>query len=174
MGLFSWQLKRQICPSKAALITQILGSWELLHSTRVTHPHRLPQIFVIRIWRWKCGWQQELLFLLNIVSISRRASVTAMIVQLYFDRQRRVFGILLTRSPHSYWVVGLPYLTYSPPIIVTVDHGVNGNASLLSNIKLIIMPIWISVLTFPGSKGSSWNEHSRPPRCFWGEKGNWF
>ena len=96
------------------------------------------------------GWQHELLFLLNIVSISRRAStVTAMIVQLYFDRQRRVFGILFTRSPHSYWCMvggGGPafssYLTYSPPIIVTVDHGVNGNASLLSNIKLIILPIF--------------------------------
>ena len=36
----------------------------------------------------------------NIV-ISRRASVTAMIVQLHFDRRCRVFGIFLTRS-HSY------------------------------------------------------------------------
>ena len=42
----------------------------------------------------------KLLFLFYIV-ISRRASVTAMIVQLHFDRRRRVFGIFLTRS-HSY------------------------------------------------------------------------
>ena len=63
----------------------------------------------------------KLLFLLNIV-ISRRASVTAMIVQLHFDRRRRVFGIFLTRSnSYSRWA----HLQHILDLLTTnhSDHG---------------------------------------------------
>ena len=92
-------------------------------------------------------------------------------------------GILLTRS-HSYILCSVRTWAHFEHILDLLtpnhcDHGENGNAYLLSIIKLIMMPrnnsSWIVHKTyFSGSKRSSWNEHSRPSRCFWGEQRHWF